>query len=513
MAWSQYIDAGAGRDVRELHVRSAGELWYQVYNYVRTYSWNGATSTQVHNTNPIRAYQNFGGTVYHMYQFGSPWQFYVYRYDGTPMNWTLVDGPNQDSASSYKPWQIQAHGSDLVAIYGRYDGPNYIRRSPDGTTWSLDNPGIAETEIYALGGWVHTNGYMYCRVEEGSNSYIYRRASAGSWSKVSSLNLSSPLRSHTSQCKGDLWPEIFLELTTTGEIQYTTDFGDTWVGTGIITSGQYGIYSQAIGTTPYTFLTENGNIYEWNRLTRTFDLLDSNPAGADYCYGLAIWGTHLYATVNNQYVYEHDSWILSTNDATVGGPSPTAMDVSPDDYYLHVAVLNGSGNPVLLRLLADLSADPVKVYEPGAGSAIGVRCGDLVEERVWIAGEFGGTLKVRLSLDDGTTWTTKDPGTWSGTALPLVVGPDEDDLVLVPTTGDDDLFQTWDGGLNWDTLNNALPYDIGAMARLYWYLDEILIGTSIAGVSRAHYSVNEGATFHDVTAGLPNVAIKDLVIG
>lgn len=209
-----------------------------------------------------------------------------------------------------------------------------------------------------------------------------------------------------------------------------------------------------------------------------------------------------------------DTWELyepPSYDATVGGLAPTTMDVSADDYYLYVGILDGSNQPILLRLLSDLSADPDKMYEPGAGTAIGVKCGDEYESVVWIAGDFGTPL-VRLSIDDGATWVTKDPGTWAGVALPFVVGPWWDDLFLVPTDGDDDMHETEDGGLNWATLNASLPIDVGGMDRLDINLDEIVIGSD-AGRD-IYYSPNNAAGFEDISdLGMTDVRITDVVVG
>jgi hypothetical protein len=227
----------------------------------------------------------------------------------------------------------------------------------------------------------------------------------------------------------------------------------------------------------------------------TMQYLHVNPSTADEI------------RVDTAIVYEEEkSFTTSVNY------SPVAMSVSPDDYYVYVGVLDGSSNPVLLQLLADLSADSIKAYDPGAGSAIGVHCADLNEEWVWIAGEFGGAVKVRVSIDDGATWSTRDPGTWNGVALPIVLGPDDDNLVLVPTDGDDDLFETDDGGLNWATLNAALPFDVNGMDRLDLNLDEIMIGSDADRGIR--YSPNNGVTLHDLSdVAMANVRVSDLIIG
>lgn len=195
-----------------------------------------------------------------------------------------------------------------------------------------------------------------------------------------------------------------------------------------------------------------------------------------------------------------------------GGFSNAAMDVDKNDDYLYVAVLD-SGNPKLVQQDTALSMVASEKYDPGAGSAINVVCGDEYSEWIWICGDFGGTDKVAVSIDGGDNWIIKDPGTWNGVAQPMLIGPDNDNIVLVATNGDDDMFETEDGGLSWHTLQDNLPFDLGAVDRLDINPDEAIIGADTAGADRVRYTPNEFDTLHDITVGTPNSPVTSVIVG
>lgn len=203
--------------------------------------------------------------------------------------------------------------------------------------------------------------------------------------------------------------------------------------------------------------------------------------------------------------------------------SHQCADISDDGVFLYIAVEIPGADPSyrLLRVVLPEFFDPpdsawycaLTMFDPGVDSeSIAVVCGDELLQLVWVFGDFGAGVKVRVSIDDGATWTTKDPGSWAGNAYPGVVGPYWDDLMLIATDGDDDMHETEDGGLNWLTLNAGLPFDIGGMDRLDINLDEIVIGSDAD--KTIQYSPNNAATFEDVTdAGMPNVQITSVIVG
>jgi len=439
----------------------------------------------------------------------------VYRWDGGT-NWTRVDFVSAYAGGAANTnGAIEADSNRLAYRCIRdatlpLSAASYaLRVTTNGTSWSS-----------------HTGPYInpvvpYYAINRGNLVCPYASSPSSDYptAEYSGSTIWSNIQTSTQIFRGAIGGYQFFQTSGSGTLYWSTNWGATLNAIAGTWRFQSGIYPQiwdlvheGIGCGITNANRDEVSI--WNSSTKTFDVDGTPAAGQMVRSRPVIDNGYLYVLTFTDGIYVRDAPIINVaySPSPVSGSAPVSMDVSPDDYYLYVGAMFG-GNPVLLRLPADLTADPIEAYAPGAGSAIGVECGDINEEWVWIAGEFGGTIKVRNSLDDGITWTTKDPGAWSGVALPLVVGPDDDNLVLVPTDGDDDLFETLDGGLNWATLNDTLPYDIGGMDRLYWYLDEIVIGTDAAGANRVHYSPNNGATLHDITAGTPNVAINDLIIG
>jgi hypothetical protein len=434
---------------------------------------------------------------------------YCFRWDGS-QNWTQVDSATWDTVLSAN--MIIKSSPDRLAY--SYKGANgFVRGTADGVAWNAD---ITVHTIYSL--YHDASQYDDLLVEYyesgGPSTKVYRNTAGSSWPALSGSDIGV-----TQDFLGtnDTY-SFFRNRTGVNWVTRSTDWGV--IRTNI---ADLDIHDHAPSVFDLTYevvallSTGGGNqdqVRFWNPIGLTFDL-DGTPNASDRvmqepCY----WAGYLYVLVENDGIYVRDDPIgpVAEEDFEVGAWSPTAMSVSPDDYYVYVGLLDGSSNPVLLQLLSDLSADPIKAYDPGAGSAIGVHCADFNEEWVWIAGEFGGTAKVRVSIDDGATWTTKDPGTWSGVALPIVLGPDWDNLVLVPTDGDDDLFETEDGGLNWATLNNSLPFDVAGMDRLDLNLDEIVMGSDADRGIR--YSPNNGVTLHDLSdVAMANVKVSDLIIG
>jgi hypothetical protein len=415
---------------------------------------------------------------------------YCFRWDGG-QNWTLVDSASWTAVLTLNAI-IDSSPTRLAYKYETtVAGTDKIRGTSDGVTW---------VEDFASGG---TNLYydasqynaLLCRYYDGANTYVYRNTVGSTWVALSGGDIGA-----IHDLLGTNSNYSFFQHRTLRDVYYSTDWGVTLIDTlqnlyinarvpmvwNMSGYETVGLLSAGVGRDQVRF---------WNDATKTFDLDGTPFVGQDVEWDAVYDNGRLYVQVPGAGIYRRDNPIgpVIAKDFSIGaGSSPEAMDVSADDYYLYVGVLDGSNQPVLLRLLADLSADPTKVYEPGAGSAIGVQCGDESEDWVWIAGDFGGGIKVRNSIDDGATWT--------------------DDLVLVPTDGDDDMFETEDGGLNWTTLNTALPFDVGGMDRLDINLDEIVIGSD-AGRD-IQYSPNNAASFEDISdVSMVDVPVTDVIIG
>jgi hypothetical protein len=250
----------------------------------------------------------------------------------------------------------------------------------------------------------------------------------------------------------------------------------------------------------------------WNPGTLTFDLDGTPSAGNGVKPRPVLWGGYLYVAVSGVGIFIRDTPIgpVAVVAYSVSQPAQ-GMDVSADDEYLHVGVLLG-GLPILLRLPADLSADPTVVFNPGVGMQIAVQCGRQHDDLVLIYGDFN-TDKVELSLDDGATWSVIDPGGWSGLAFPAVLGPDDDDRILIAVDDELTLFETPDAGATWDGLNVAMPFSVGGMDRLGVNPAEIVVGSRNPRPDRVYYSPNSAASFEDVSAGTVNTETTQILVG
>lgn len=176
---------------------------------------------------------------------------------------------------------------------------------------------------------------------------------------------------------------------------------------------------------------------------------------------------------------------------------PASIDASGE--FIYVALL-GNGTPILTKISTALDADGITVFDPGAGSDIGVECGRFDADVVWVAGVFDGTNRVEKSEDAGSTFTVKDDGTFDGIKT-FKVGPDSDDRVIVADTSVD-IFETINSGDSWVTRNAAsgIPAPT-AMDRLDINVQEMVIATEEGSPNNINYTVNSGTDLEDIEDG------------
>jgi len=182
-----------------------------------------------------------------------------------------------------------------------------------------------------------------------------------------------------------------------------------------------------------------------------------------------------------------------------GGLYPQAIDCDGDGDSLYISLYDTTtGQPVLVSVNLPLDgATSVGniTFNPGAGSAINVKCIDIGDNLV-ISGDFGANEQVETSDDGGMTWTDIDPGTWGAAlAQPLVVDPLTLDEVMIALTPQS-IIETLDGGTTWTVYNAAVGYSPGAMTKLV-NGNEMIIGDD--GANRIDYSPNRGVSTANVT--------------
>ena len=234
-------------------------------------------------------------------------------------------------------------------------------------------------------------------------------------------------------------------------------------------------------------------------------LLDNGAMFTNMASGsnLTLRKDEIIATTGNIYVDEiilrdDNTPIFSTGFTLAGMTKP--CDVDADGDFLYIAVLQ-SGTPILIKLATALNADGTIVFNPGAGTDIGVQCGRFDADMVWVAGDFDGTNTVEKSEDAGTSFTVKDDGTFTAVSA-FIIGPDSDERVLIFDTAGA-IEETIDDGVSWSQKESGLGYDCHAMDRLDINVEEVIFGNDSGATHVVDYSVNTGQDLEDYTLTLP----------
>jgi hypothetical protein len=200
-------------------------------------------------------------------------------------------------------------------------------------------------------------------------------------------------------------------------------------------------------------------------------------------------------------------------NVTPGGLYPQAVDCDGDGDALYVALYDTTtAQPMLisvpLPLIGGVSAGS-NIFNPGAGTAINVKCPDVGDQAV-VAGDFGNNEQVETTDDAGLNWTDIDRDAWGAeTAQPLEINPISIEEVLVALAAAQDITETFDAGATaWVVNNAAVGYSPGAMSKLPGG-DELVIGDDAA--NRIDYSPNRGVTLQNITGAFAgNVAALEV---
>src|SRR5205823_6642374 len=151
---------------------------------------------------------------------------------------------------------------------------------------------------------------------------------------------------------------------------------------------------------------------------------------------------------------------------------------------------------------------PVSGFLNGVISAIEIAPAD--PKRIYVGTENGSIYR---SLDGGDTWS----GDISSAELPnfkvtrLQSKPDNADQVIavVGNFGKSHVYRSLDGGLTWQDVDNGQLPDVphNSLAIPSQHASEVYVATD-AGV---FVSTNFGTTWKNLTGGLPNVGVIDIV--
>ena len=185
------------------------------------------------------------------------------------------------------------------------------------------------------------------------------------------------------------------------------------------------------------------------------------------------------------------------------------ISMSANGQYIYVGLLDGSANPIIMRITYDLS-ETTAIYA-AAGTWGGVRADYNEAARVWAFGDFGGGNKVQVSDDWGDTWTNITGGSWVAGEMVRPVLPsiyDSADIVAILNVGtvDPESWRSGDAGTTWaKTGDLAFACHCGERD---WIEDmNIFVGRLAAGASHLQFSPNNGAGWLERSGGItPNDA-------
>lgn len=194
-----------------------------------------------------------------------------------------------------------------------------------------------------------------------------------------------------------------------------------------------------------------------------------------------------------------------------GGGADNVASISADGANVYIASFNNLGFPTLIKISAFLIADGSVVFEPGAGGRIGVQCGELNNDVVYVAGLFDSTNTVEKSEDAGSSFSVIDDSTF-GTIRSFAVGPNNDNRIIVFDGDNGDIIESLDGGETWTTINSSVTQLINSIARFDVNPEEIVVGNEGDATDSINYSPNSGANLEDFQTGVyPNADATKVV--
>lgn len=497
MAWTN--DSGPG-DARQFFI-FGGKL----------YCWAGRVDANLglyeRTGDATWTYRNPGGDLSYMRMWdnkiwGATSTVLYYTSNGT--DWT-ADYTVTDLDPAYTIGSLNAYGGYLYIVCekligGRIQEAHFQRRSSAGA-WATD-----VHQAYIVGGvdWIASvdiirfGTYTYWSMQTTAGRLVKRTSGANPW--VNEPAISGLQRTHffpsggvlyaVSDTQDQIWRFVAawaLDFTATSLVSTARPSegvdGDVWIGDDLGATGQ--LYVQSGGA--------------WAASRDA--LADADIGGGGLKWSSDTW----YIGGDDDIFRDGPTYTMSPNGAGAGESNPPqAMDVDGDGDLLYLGIYDGVPNPIVVRANLPLAENHVgtRIFNPGAGDAVNVKCTEYTGERVVVSGYFGNNEQTELSVDGGATLSGIDPGTWAANrAQPIAIDPNDDDHVLLALDGLDDLVETEDVSA-WTTLDAALPYDVSAMGILDVDPNEIVIARTDAGAQLIQHSPNNGATWTNITGAL-----------
>ena len=121
---------------------------------------------------------------------------------------------------------------------------------------------------------------------------------------------------------------------------------------------------------------------------------------------------------------------------------------------------------------------------------------------------YGGWNGVYRSTNNGTSWTKISGSVISSNVVCLAVAPSNPNYIYASVGAS--LYTTSDGGANWST--RTAPATINSIAVSPLNPTKIWIAGNTSGANRAAVSFNEGASFTDISFGLPTTTARSVTV-
>jgi hypothetical protein len=189
------------------------------------------------------------------------------------------------------------------------------------------------------------------------------------------------------------------------------------------------------------------------------------------------------------------------------------LAMSSDGIWVYAGLLNGSGQPVMLRVMWDLDGVDT-IHDPGAGTWGGVRCDYNHPEQVYLFGDFGAASKALISDDNCDTFTDITEGTWAANEVVRCVLPsiyDHNDIIAILST-DQESWHSGDAGTTWIKTGD-IPYGVHCGERDWIDEFNVFVGRVDPGAEHIRYSPNNGVHWYEHSGGFePNAPVTALQI-
>jgi hypothetical protein len=193
-----------------------------------------------------------------------------------------------------------------------------------------------------------------------------------------------------------------------------------------------------------------------------------------------------------------------------GGGFGKIAAISADGLFIYITGINEFGLPILIKFSTGLLLDGEIVFEPGAGTIIGVETGDQNEDVVLVCGQFDGTNVAEKSTDAGSSFAVVDDGS-IGIIRAFVMGPNDDNRIMVFDETNGSILETINNGEAWTTINAAVTPEINDIARLGENIQETVAGNEGAANDNVDFSVNSGANLEDLVLPVNQNVTKVIV--